>query len=557
MSIIRTSLKQTSGNQKSVAQVFYQNIFYDLPQVSTIPFVFDVPIFTTNGGSVDYYGQDSKSIFTNLVKPFIRFNFIENTSSFGSNTFIKHDIYKISWDIFQKAESLYEIESESISVKENVITETIEDIGDDGELKIKTIRKTISDFEGVLKGSKTSVASDPMRTPEPLTKDEMREKLRRLIQEGLMTPEYSITKPTTGITGNLYDLQLDQFTKKIGKFKSELFEDRSQYIVDTNFIFNVDITTGLTDLKIIENGSIVNGSYSSSVSMETKTEKQIISDGNFNGFEFIGGNYFTYLEVPDKPVFEYPTAEGQLTTFTPEIFWSNGESADEYSVQVSYNTGDTGFTGTVFTYIVPKSDDFKEESTSRIKTSSSEFDSTKTIRKYQLSLKSNKDAIYRVGNVKFIENIFGVKQSVVTFSDNKFITTQQEPIKTYVYVENDSPYKEFIEGLKTPPSLDEENAFETYILSGIVSGSTITGATIQLIYPNSNFITTPTDLTGYFEFDNLEEGAYTLNTSYRGYAYDSRIINISGDTSVFVELEIKWDNEFDIWAIKENDIIKY
>lgn len=570
MSIIRTSIQQTSGNQNSVSQVFYQNIFYDLPMVEVSPFVFNIPVFTTNGGTKDYYGQNPRAIFTNLVKPFIRFDFSENTSSFGPNTFIKHDIYRVDWDIFQSAKLKYKTDSEESFVKENITTETIEEVDETtGDIKIKTINKRVVDSENITKNLKNNrrgfnitegrdLNSKQINTRGSMTQEEIQNSLKNMIQLNLITPIHSLTASTTGITTNIYDLELNQFSKKKGDFKTELFQDRAQYIIDTNFIFNVDITEGLTDLKVFdENGAIVNKAYNSTIKMETSSKKEKIVDGEFVGFEFISGDYFTYFEVPDKPVFEYPTAEGQLTTFTPEIFWSNGEKADEYMIQVSYNTGDTNFTGTVFTYIVPKVDDFKEDSNSKIKTSTTEFNSKKTIRKYEISLKSNSSAIYRVGNVKFIENIFGVRQSVVTFSDNKTIITQPEAIKGFVYTENDSPFSDLISGLSTPPSLEAENTLESFTLSGVVSGSIVTGATMQLTCPNSNIITTPTDVYGYFEFDNLKSGSYTLNTIYRGYGEDSRVVNITGDTGLNIELEIRWDNDYDIWAIKENDIIKF
>jgi hypothetical protein len=48
-----------------------------------------------------------------------------------------------------------------------------------------------------------------------------------------------------------------------------------------------------------------------------------------------------------------------------------------------------------------------------------------------------------------------------------------------------------------------------------------------------------------------------MATSYRGYADDYRSIYLSGDTSLLVEIQIRWDNIYDKWIMKENDIIKY
>ena len=81
--IIRNSIQETTGTKNNVAQSFYQNIFYDVSEGITSPFVFEIPKYTTNGGTTDYYGQNPLAIFTNLVKPFIRFYFSANTSSFG------------------------------------------------------------------------------------------------------------------------------------------------------------------------------------------------------------------------------------------------------------------------------------------------------------------------------------------------------------------------------------------------------------------------------------------------------------------------------------------
>lgn len=552
--IIRQSKQETSGSENSISQSFYQNIFYDVSMSGTEPFIFEIPKYTTNGGTKDYYGQNPLAIFTNLVKPFIRFDFSANTISFGSDVYIKHDFYRLDWDLYnsvlKSTERIYN--GEKLFGEES--TETIREVDENtGEVINKTITRNITNSaverDAYKPNSKFANVVPNTDFKQPTILD---------IAKQLSEPLFSISASTSGITTNIYDLEINQFIKNSGQFKTELFQDKAQYIVDTNFVFNRDVTPNLYDLKILNtDGSITDGAYSSIVQTETKTDKQTISNGNFTGVEFVAGAYFTYLEVPDKPAFEYPTAEGVITTFTPEIFWSNGEKADEYLIQVSYNTGDTGFTGTVFTYVVPKSDEFKETSDNIIKSPTTEFLSKKTIRKYEMSLKSNSSAIYRVGNVKFIKNIFGVKQSVVTFSDNKIISTQPEPINTYVYTESDSPYTEFVSGLLTPPSLSIESPVERFVLSGTVSGSTVTGATMQLIYPNSSFITITTDVVGGFYFDSLQAGTYTLNTIYRGYAEDSRQVIITSNVDLNFGIETKWDNVYDIWAIKESDIIKY
>lgn len=558
MSIIRKSIQETTGTIRNVAQSFKQNIFFDVLEAATTPFAFEVPVYTTIGGTDDYYGQNPNAIFTSLVKPFIRFDFSENTASFGSNVYIKHDIYRVSWDAFNRAQEKFLVDSEESINIEKFTTEVIEEFDETtGVYNKKTITRTNSEVNNMVKAFKEKGAFG--KSPSgigsvPVTK----EYLMEVIQSQLTEPVYSITAATSAITTNIYDLQIDQYVKNLGDFKTELFQDRDQFIVDTNFIFNIELTPGLTDLQVIgEDGSITNQTYNSTVRGETSSEDMVIEEGEFKGLTFKGGDYFSYFEVPDKPVFEYPTPTGQITTFTPEIFWSNGEGADSYLVQVNYNTGDTGFTGTVFTYIVPKSDDYKEVANSKTKDSTTEFSTDKTIRKYQLSLKTNKCLLYRVGNVKELQNLFDVRQSVVTFSDTYSLCTQAEPIKSFVYTESNSRYTREMTGLVTPPSLDAESPLSEYSFSGRVSGSTVSGATLQLVYPNSSFVNTITNTVGEFTFSNLEEGTYTLNTIYRGYALDSRPVIINSDTSLFIEIQIKWDNTYDIWAIKENDVIKY
>lgn len=546
MSINRQSIQETTGNSNNVAQSFKQNIFFDASAGNTLPFIFEIPKYTTYGGTVDYYAQDPLSIFTNLVAPFIRFDFSANTSSFGPNTFIKHDIYRVNWDVYSTVQSGLKAEDDEAIQTDNYTTETIEEFDEStGNFTKKTITRTKSDIQNSLKSSRKPTDRSSTRAMNTVIKPTIAD-----IQDQLNNPIFSVTAATTGITTDIYDFVINQFVKNVGSFKTELFQDKCQYIVDTNFIFQRDVTSGLTDLQIVDpiDGSISDSVYTSSVTSETSSDRETVQRGEFQGLEFAGGAYFSYFQVPDKPTLEYPSATGQTNTFTPEIFWTNGENADEYLVQVNYTTGDTGFTGTVFSYIVPKSDDFKENSVSKVKTPDTEFSSTKVIRKYQLSLKSNKCLLYRVGNVKTLTNIFGVKQSVVTFSDYNGMCTQFEPIKTYVFTESDSPYSNEITGLQTPPSLLSESPLQEYSLSGLVSGSTVTGATMQLTYPNGSFVTMTTNEIGEYAFYELEEGTYTLDTSYRGYLDDSRTISITGDTVQNITLRMLWGNRYDRWG---------
>ena len=179
---------------------------------------------------------------------------------------------------------------------------------------------------------------------------------------------------------------------------------------------------------------------------------------------------------------------------------------------------------------------------------------TDVIRKMSVSLSPGKTFLYRIGNVKELINLFGVKQRVVTFSDINSATTSYNAFNTYISVESDSPYVDALPKLEYPDYLDYGiTTLDSFILSGTVSGSTVTGATIQLIYPNTSYVTQSTDSLGNYLFDSLEAGTYALNTYYRGYQQDSRVISITGDTSLSFRLKLLWSNNVDTWDKMANE----
>lgn len=527
----------TIGDNDSEMQAFYNNYWAESYGGRIPIFYKDIPTYTTIGGTLDYYGQNPLSVFTNISRPFIRYKFTGSTTAITSVTKVVHRIYKIDYPTFKN----FKINQPTIQV--------------DKEIKTKD---ALSKAESVYtQKSREKLGGNPQidfvrAYNHPLTEDDA-----KLLQPLLNTPYKIYTGTTTGITTSVYDFYPDQYSKRLGEFKEELFEDKAQYFVETEFGFEIDKNLDYESYYEYVDGVLVETPWDNRIDFITTDPVHIIQAGDFKGLS-VRGAYFTYFTVPDKPKIEYPFVEGNLTTFAPEFFWSEGEGADEYLIQISYNTGDTSFSGSVFNYPISKDDNNRHFAESRIKFPDTEFSSNKAIRSASIPLKGKSSSfLYRIGNVKYIENIFGVRQFVVTFSDTKSATTQTEAIKTFVQVQSDSPYTEVIASFTTPDSLEPENPLLEYSLSGYVSGSTVTGATMQLLCPNSLFITTTTDNTGYFDFGELEEGTYALTTNYRGYASDYRTFYLSGNTSLFIELQIKWDNTYDKWIVKENDIIKY
>lgn len=545
-------IQETTGSKNNVAQSFFQNIILT-PRISpSKPFIFNEPIFKTAGGSKDYYGQEPSSVFTNIVKPFIKFDFYENTSSFGPKVKVKHDIYRVNWDSFSIVQSGYQTDLDESIESDDETIETTEEFDEiTGETKRKTITKKLTKISNVKGLNKKSLNSN-------VDRDESTTPTLSDIQYQLDVPIHSITADTKNISSSAYYLEIEQYIKRQGERKTELFQDKCQYIIDTNFIFEVDVTSGLTDFKSLEFDEIVDSVYDNPITAETKSLEHTIEKGQFEGLTIKGGNYFTYFEVPDKPMFEYPTPEGEINTFTPEIFWTNGENADEYVVQVNYDTGDTSFSGTVYSYFVPKTDDFKEVAEGRIKGPSTEFSSEKTIRKFQIPLKTNKSLIYRVGNVKCIRNIFDVKQSVVTFSENKMIYTQSEEMKVLVSTESDSPWVDGVDGYITPPSLGD-TIYRT--IKGKVkgfSGAAPEAPNMRIEFPNGDYITKSTESDGSYSFTGLtNETQVTLTTSLSGYATDTRTIHISSDLTIDINLQLLWGNDFERWGNFDNIQFKY
>lgn len=559
MPINREIRYSSTGDRNSRVQVFSTNIFSDTRTVQTDFFTFNTPKYLNYGGTNAYYNQDPFSIFTNLVRPPIRFVFSANTESLSGDSYFIHEIYRLDYNTYK----LYSDNQITNSIK----LESDVDTSNDSELNTiarlnaanNTANALNSNTEipslgsGINRNLRTNTSlpsgNNPIIFPErlygqPLTKNDF-----GTIQKMLSEPLITFTAATSGITSNVYDLYLDQYIKKLGNYKTELFLDKAQFFINTKIVFNLNLNKTYDSYTPREGVNKDTIAWNNNFTVVADTSSgHTISSGPFNGLS-VSGNYFTYFTVPDKPKLEYPIPSGVLTTFTPEFRWSNGESADSFLIQINYNTGDTGFTGTVFTYPVEKSIENTKLSESITHGEDSQFSTSKNVYNFQVPVKSNNSFLYRIGNSKEIIDIFDVRRNVVTFSDYYTATSQSEPIRTYVFVEVDSKYVETVAGFSTPPSLVTESGTDEYILSGTVTGGTITGATMVLTYPNSNYVTTVTDSGGTYAFYGLEPGTYSLQTSYRGFQTDTRSVVITNADQVLnFRLKLLWDNRWDTWA---------
>lgn len=550
MSINQNIRFLTCGSANTSSQVFYNNKYVDYKPSETTYFSFEEPMYFTYGGTLNYYSQDPYAIFTNLVRPPIRFVFSANTSSLSGDSYFVHEIYRLDYDTY-KLYSDNQIDSSPNIVNTQNLDNANESSAQASLFSAPNITK-VQNRQSV-NTTKLKFGNNLIVTPEKFFGEPLTPKDFNTIQSHFKIPLVTITASTSAVTGIIYDLFLDQYTKQPGKYKTELFLDKSQYVINTKIVFNVPLNKGYTDFFKNVDNRIFASSWSDILTIQsTNSFEHSVISGPFAGIS-LTGSYFSYFVVPDKPKLEYPVMSGSLTTFTPEFRWSNGDNADSFMVQINYNMSDTGFTGTVYNYPVEKSAKNAQMSRSVIKDATSEFSTDKTIYTFQLPMKSNSNFIYRVGNSKELIDVFNVRRNVITFTDYFSATTQVEPIRIYVQAESDSGYVSEISGLSVPPSLDYESAVGEYILFGVISGSTVTGATIQLVFPNSSFITTMTDTTGAYSFSGLETGIYTMTTNYRGYLQDVRSINITGDTTLGFKLKLLWGDKYDTFGKMANE----
>jgi len=546
---IEKEYNQTAGNNNSVTEMFQSNRWINPNTPKNDLFIFDTPLFTTVGGVTNYYGQEVNSVFTNIARPFICFTFTANTGSLSADTtLIQHNIYRIDYNTYLNNISKLEAE---ISKEKRFKTSTIE-------------KKTITAPNGEKNTTITEKEIEEIQKEEDYQTDKFYKgrdvsnvdnKFQAII-DLLEKPILTITAHTNTITSSEYNLFLEEYFKNLNSYKQQLFLDKSQYFITTNFRFIRNQGGEYNDFyKFNENDNILYPyDFQNEFIEETPVYTQTITAGTFSGVT-VKGNFFTYFLIPNKPIFQKPIIENQLTTYSPTFFFDNVDDGDEYLLQVNYVSGDSQtFSGTVYTYVFSKEETMlnKDEI---ISVGEEDWETAKkrssVTRKISASLKPNKQFWYRIGNKKIITNLFGVKQSVVSFSDIKTAITSQNPLSLYVGVESDSPYVEDIVGLQTPDYLDLE--IETFSLSGIVSGSIVTGATLQIIAQNGNYITQTTNTTGFYNFTELESGDYTLKTFYRGYQQDTRSITITGNTSLSFKLKLLWGNDVDTWGKMANE----
>lgn len=418
----------TSGTKTSITQAFYNNDFISPEEAQVQYYSMEIPTIVVTAGTKNYYGQDPLSIVTNSGKPVLRVQFLTgatNVSATGVGiiqvlTKLRYDVY----ELYNKDQITQNTEIDSSGAR-----------GNNGERLANAVTQK----------NRLAGGGNTVRVPESLYGQGLTQGDKNYIQSFLDTPTYQKIDKSLSFTGGSgnFDIYLPENMKVFGSLQEPFFEDKAQYFFDIYFSFDTKLdNTNVTNYYTIQDGIITESAPPTQIALNTKSGMTTINQGPFSGVN-VSGYYFTYFVTPDKPDFVFPIPPDILSSTTVDIYWNNGETADQYLVQVCYDTGNTMFeeqlnySGDVYSYEVPKN----EQTIARFQSSSEKKTIESVVRTFKFNVnQTNVPFIYRVGNVKTLKNIFGVQQQVCTFSDTYMSVYTGSTIAGNVFVQASSPY---------------------------------------------------------------------------------------------------------------------
>lgn len=477
---------QSTGDENTVAQAFSQNYWVKINDAQTAVRVWETPVYTLEGATRNYYNVDYNSLSTDINNgKNLTMVFSANTESISGITILNHNMYRIDYDNYIQAKK------------------------------------------------------DPQSTAFTET-----------IVNNLSIPFYTFTDYASGSTGIALNMSAGRYTynfpyqvKPEGQFTVDVFKDKSQYFIDSEFIFpiGVDLTLGhFLILSSVTSGNtmqILDYYKQNYITLNSNLGSHIITgDTPFSGLS-VNGAYFSYMIPPNKPNLYVSNGNseiavtGTLSTFSPTFNWNGVDDGDYYQLQVTYDISDYLFEGnTVTTFKVNKQE------------GDAEF-----VRTFSTPLTPKKSFLYRIGNVKELENIFGVKQSTVVYSD-------------YVQAETASDGKYILSGTAYQNFVDVANVLAgvTFELRGVGSSSTIRKkidvknknvsiSTQDELIGNTGALlfTTTSDVNGKYSFGRIDGGTYSLTVippvSLAG-TVNTQVYTVSfnSDTDLDVILAIIW-----------------
>lgn len=490
--IIKTIKSQSTGNEDSVIQAFSQNHWVKINPVSRKIFSWETPVYTIEGATRNYYDVDYNGLSTDINNgKNIIFIFSANTFSISGITTFNHKMYRIDYESFVEAKNNYLI---------------------------------------------TSAYTDNFLN-------------------SLSTPFYEFVDYATGTTGmnatmigNRYTYNFPTQIKPNGQFTVDVFKDKSQYFIDSEFSFPMEIDLTLGDFYILSGDSL--NAIAQTLDYY-KNEYQILysnlgshsitGDTIFGGLS-VNGAFFSYIVPPTQPNLYVSggdsqiAVQGVLSTFSPTFNFNRVHDGDYYQLQVTYNPID---------YL------FEDSTNLSVFNIDKQEGDAEYVRTFSVPLTPNKQFLYRIGNVKEIENIFGVKQSTIVYSD--YISAETASDGKYIF--SGTAYQGYVDASRVLSGVSFE-------LRGVHSNATVRKK-IDIKNPNvlisqqddilgtgqnsGVLLTSISNANGDYTFGRIDGGTYvltvippvSLNGSVDTKSYN---INISSDTDFDVVLSILWSS---------------
>lgn len=367
--IVKTKTSKTSGTQNTKGQSFYANTHLNHKASRNSPFEYDFPKYSAiTAGTLDFDGQTRLSIFELYGRPQINFSFSANTDVFSSATYIN-----MSHDIYKVRYT------DVLNYRENPTLENYEKVKSSIENPFIKFTASTNSYIGLSSGATYTFAPG------------------------------QVDKPLRGIS-------------------EEIFEDKAMYFFNIRHSFNRTLNN-YTDVIGPDERKLF---YNRSADLITAGELTPIETGPWCGIT-AQGIFFTCMYPPSKPQIEDPRPESYSgLTFTPEFYFSNVSDGDEYVIEITYLNSNSAFTSSESTSQYFYTKEATKNSTRRVANRESTSFISETTRRASVPLIPGATYWYRIGNVKVVDNIFGVRQSIITYTDP--VQSQSFSSQTVSYV---------------------------------------------------------------------------------------------------------------------------
>jgi len=368
LEILKKKYYRTSGNQNSNGMGFYNNEWVLNRESTVTSNEFYLPLFCGATGTYAYYDQSSASTFSLYGRVALNFyatgttattlpqGYVQNAWLDDRLMYTRFDVYKIPFEDHKNYDR----------VLEHISTPYIQ-------------------------YTATTATTRGYALSGQIVSDTFRYNLR-------FSPN-QVDKPNVGYT-------------------EVIFDDRSQYFINPVYSFYNQTNEYSETFDVNDNGVFSNFSHTGLTSFVTKGKTHILQQGLWSG-NTVQGLFFVAMQPASKPKIESPMPSGDTTT--PAFFFSNVEDGDEYVLEVEY--GSSAFTdyNIIEQYYRSKDESSQEQVVSYKgdQDNSAVTRKTTTIRTRRISapLIANQSYCWRIGNVKFITDVFGIKRTVTTYSD--------------------------------------------------------------------------------------------------------------------------------------------